>query len=237
MLSGDDLTIVLFFIGTAISIAGTAMSAAGWRHPVLIAGLFGLAGTCLVAGAAWPLLKTVSPPITAMVVQVATNPVAWFSVLILGMTASILLPKRSNRISNSLEQRDSIANSFAAVLGFVRNSTMAATKKAPSEVERIFVDATPSYLTGLFEDKLRIQGEKLVEPFIGKWLRITGVVENVSSDCVTLQLDPRHPISSIFLHFHIKWKDRIHTLCAKQQISVIVRKAANICNWPNNGYR
>ena len=40
-MSGDDLTISLFFIGTAISIACAAVSAAGWRHPVLIGGLFG----------------------------------------------------------------------------------------------------------------------------------------------------------------------------------------------------
>jgi hypothetical protein len=76
MQSGDDLTIVLFLVGTAISIALAAMSAAGWRHPALIASLFSLAGMCLFIGVAWPALKTVSPPTTAMVNQVATNPVA-----------------------------------------------------------------------------------------------------------------------------------------------------------------
>jgi hypothetical protein len=216
MLSGDDLTIVLFFVGTAISIAGTAMSAAGWRHPVLIGGLFSLAGVCFVAGMAWPVLKTISPPATAMVGQVATNPVAWFAVLILGMTASLLLPKR---ISGSLEQRDP---TFAAALGLVRSlTTPTKPKKDNGEVERIFVDATPAYLTGLLKDRLVIHGQKLVEPYIGKWLSITGAVTDVDYDSVTMRLDPLNSISSIYLHFDIKWKGHIHTLRENQQISVI----------------
>ncbi len=31
LLAGDNLTIVLFFVGTAVSLACAAMSAAGWR--------------------------------------------------------------------------------------------------------------------------------------------------------------------------------------------------------------
>jgi cyanate permease len=92
MLSGDDLTIVLFFIGTAITIALAAMNAAGWRHPVLIRGLFGVAAFCVFIGMTWPILKTFSPSTTTIVNQVATSPVAWFVVLMFGIATLLLRP-------------------------------------------------------------------------------------------------------------------------------------------------
>jgi hypothetical protein len=48
--------------------------------------------------------------------------------------------------------------------------------------ERVFVDVTPSYLTGLLKDRLEIHGKKLVEPYIGKWLSVTGAVKDVDSE-------------------------------------------------------
>ncbi len=93
-MSGDDLTIVLFLVGTAISIAGTAMSAAGWKHHFFIASLFFVAGVFLVAGVAWPATKNISPTVTAVIEQIATHPVSWFAILILGMGAVTFLPRR-----------------------------------------------------------------------------------------------------------------------------------------------
>jgi hypothetical protein len=93
MLSGDSsLAIILFFIGTAITIALAAMNAAGWRHPVLIKSLFGLSGFCVVIGVTWPWLNTVSPAFTEIVNQVSTNPVAWFVVLMFGIATLLLRP-------------------------------------------------------------------------------------------------------------------------------------------------
>jgi hypothetical protein len=185
MLSGDDLTIVLFFVGTAISIAGTAMSAAGWRHPILIRGLFSLAGVCFVVGVAWPALKTVSPPATAMVNQVATNPVAWFVVLILGMTASLLLPKRGGRTPDLPEQGGPIAN-----IHTVAQAPVSAPAPAPVPAstptpittlkpKKVFVNVSPSYLIGLYENKTTIQGDALAAAYIGNWIRVTGKVEDI----------------------------------------------------------
>jgi len=46
---------------------------------------------------------------------------------------------------------------------------------------RILVDASPEYLVGLFKEHTSIQAEKLVEAFIGKWIRLSGPVGNVSA--------------------------------------------------------
>lgn len=93
--------------------------------------------------------------------------------------------------------------------------------------ERIFVDVPPAYLTGLLKDRLEIHGQKLVEPYIGKWLRVTGAVKNVvnsiDGNSVIMSLDPVTAIDLILLlvKFDIKWQDRVHTLRENQQISVI----------------
>ncbi len=49
-MSGDDLTIVLFFVGLAITFVVAAMSQAGWKHKVLIVSLFIVAGLCFLIG-------------------------------------------------------------------------------------------------------------------------------------------------------------------------------------------
>jgi hypothetical protein len=168
MLSGDDLTIFLFFVGTAISIAGTAISAAGWRHPVLIGGLFSLSGICLIIGAAWPALKTVSPTVTAIVDQVATNPVAWFAVLILGM-ASVLLPKRGGRPFH-IKEREAAAESPAA------SSPATTPATAP---KKTFIDVSPAYLMDLYKNRTSVQGDALASAYVGKWIVVTGKVRDI----------------------------------------------------------
>jgi hypothetical protein len=46
---------------------------------------------------------------------------------------------------------------------------------------RIVVDTTPEYLAGFFDEHTSIQAEKLVEAFIGKWIRLSGPLENVAA--------------------------------------------------------
>jgi hypothetical protein len=168
LLTGDDLTIVLFFVGTAVSIAGAAMSAAGWKHPLLIWILCSLAGICLVIGVAWPIVKTVSPPATAAIDQIATNPVAWFAVLILGMTASILLPKRRTN------EPGAVAISLP-----VRPTSVATAMPTPPK-EKLFIDVSPAYLTELYKNRTSIQGDVLASAFMGKWISATGSVSDVT---------------------------------------------------------
>jgi hypothetical protein len=169
-MAGDDLTIVLFLIGTAISIACAAMHMAGWRHPLLIGGLFSLAGVCLFIGVAWPALKTILPPATAIVDQIATNPVAWFSILILGVAASIFLPRRRDKISSTIEPP------VATKISHVSAPTpeILAVKAAPTVPQRkVFVNVSPSYLMDLYNERTTVPGDALAAAYIGKWITTT----------------------------------------------------------------
>jgi hypothetical protein len=170
LLAGDDLTIVLFFVGTAVSLGCAAMSTAGWRHPALIITLFGLAAICFAFGAGWPAIKEISPPVlSAPVHQIATSPVAWFAVLILGLTASILLPRRRSRFVES-KPREPVA---------LRHQPERPVKPAEPPQERIFIDISPEYLIGLYDGRTSIQADALAAMYIGKWMSVTSDVSNV----------------------------------------------------------
>ena len=47
--------------------------------------------------------------------------------------------------------------------------------------ERIIVDVTPEYLMSFFAEHTSIQALRLIEPYIGKWMRVSGPLGNVSN--------------------------------------------------------
>ena len=152
-------------VGTAISIALAAVSAAGWRHPALIGGLFSLAGMFLVTGLAWPALKTISPPTTAMVHQVATNPVAWFIVLMLAVAAPLVRPKH---------------NTPAAANRIHEAAAIPVSEVIPvSPPSKVFIDVSPAYLMDLYKDRTSVQGDALAAAYIGKWIVVTAKVRDI----------------------------------------------------------
>ncbi len=123
--------------------------------PVLIGCLFALAAGCLAFGLAWPLLEAASPPsITVPVQQIATNPVAWFAVLMLGLTAAILLPKRRT----SFDESKSIKMEAVAQLAVAEKPS----EQKPSEgsfQEKIFIDVSPQYLVDLYKGRTSVQAD------------------------------------------------------------------------------
>jgi hypothetical protein len=44
---------------------------------------------------------------------------------------------------------------------------------------RTLVDVTPAYLASLYGEHTEIQADKLLEAFVGKWMRVSGSVEEV----------------------------------------------------------
>jgi hypothetical protein len=60
-IGGDDLTVVLFFLGLAATFGVAAISQAGWKHWAIVSMLFVLAAIVLSAGIAWPWIKDFWP--------------------------------------------------------------------------------------------------------------------------------------------------------------------------------
>jgi uncharacterized membrane protein len=150
MLSGDDLAIVLFLAGIAISFALAAMTTAGWRHPILIRGLFGLAGICFVGAVAWPWVKSISPIVTSIITHLATNPVSWF-VVFMFLVATVLLPgkiKTSNNLPQSAASIDFVTNIFISTSLPDAPALFGGTASTNLERVKIFLDYSV-YFTSL----------------------------------------------------------------------------------------
>jgi hypothetical protein len=95
------------------------------------------------------------------------------------------------------------------------------------EHDRVVVDATPQYLVGLFQTHLRHQAQRLVSPFIGKWLKISGTVSNVSEHkrwwtvSMWLPYDSRPSAFLASLRFEPQWGDRLSVVSRDTEINVI----------------
>jgi hypothetical protein len=91
----------------------------------------------------------------------------------------------------------------------------------------MFVDVTPEYLTGFFRGgHTSIQAKKLAEAFIGKWMKISGHVDDVlgSTDLqrqVTFKGRSIFNNDQVFLYFRPEWFDRLSTLKPGDKITVI----------------
>lgn len=108
MLSGDDLTIVLFLIGLAATFGLAAMSLAGWKHKALIILLFVLTGAFVIAGVSWPWIKSFSPSAAIVVQEIANSPVSWFCVIIFGIIIALLTGKSHGIKQQSAEDSSSV---------------------------------------------------------------------------------------------------------------------------------
>lgn len=93
-----------------------------------------------------------------------------------------------------------------------------------SDKDRVFVDVTHEYLIGLFKDKLGIQANKLIAPYIGKWMIVSGKLGDVlGSDSLQVSFDPMKVNEYLWMYFDSKWQDRLSVLTPGHEIRVVGR--------------
>ena len=83
--------------------------------------------------------------------------------------------------------------------------------------DRVFTEAAPEELIGLYKNKSYVRATKSVKPYIGKWLKVFGVVSNVFDDFVIFH--DRDKYLTVHLNFDNEWKGPFHLLDKGQQIS------------------
>jgi len=92
---------------------------------------------------------------------------------------------------------------------------------------RVLVDATPQYLTGFFQEHTDMQAKKLLEAFIGKWMRVEGPVGDVyasdESNATVHFNPPTYGRTKILMHFNDRAAigDRLSVLKKGDRITVI----------------
>jgi hypothetical protein len=143
------------------------------------------------------LIKPISPRATAAIVQIATSPVAWFAVLVLGLTASLFRRKKDDKQSEI---------------------------KKPEE-KKVFIDVSPGYLIDLYKETAA-QGDVLLSTYINKWIRVTGRIRDVgaihAAKVVLVQLldkDGKY-ISAVFSG---EWESKLTPLGDDTKITLIGR--------------
>jgi hypothetical protein len=47
--------------------------------------------------------------------------------------------------------------------------------------KKVFVNVSPSYLVGLYENWTKVQGDEYVAAYIGKWITVTGTVSDIKT--------------------------------------------------------
>lgn len=89
------------------------------------------------------------------------------------------------------------------------------------------VNVTPEHLTGLFKGgHTSIQAKKLTEAFIGKWIKISGLVDDVLGSTnhfrqVTFKERSIFSQNLVLMYFRPAWFDQISTLKPGDNITVI----------------
>lgn len=108
-MSGDTLTIVLFFVSTGIGAGFTAMTVTSWKSYIL----WVLAAILTAVGLFWVKLLEKTPMLAARLAEVAQNPNWWFIIalafvvlLVSGKAPRIARPKERNTSILSSEETD-----------------------------------------------------------------------------------------------------------------------------------
>jgi hypothetical protein len=76
--TGDELAVQLFFAATALAVLSLAVTQAGWRHPILLLGLFGSGLALTFIAGFWPSFAKHVPIVQAYVGPIITHPLTWF---------------------------------------------------------------------------------------------------------------------------------------------------------------
>jgi len=87
----------------------------------------------------------------------------------------------------------------------------------PRSEERLIVDVTAEYLADFFNNNMAIHGRRLIEPYIGKWMKVSGSLGNIMG-AYSLQITfSDRGLSAnkvqIFMYFdREQWLDRVSVL-------------------------
>ncbi len=91
--------------------------------------------------------------------------------------------------------------------------------------ERVIIDVTPDFLIGLHKNYMSIEAKRLLAPYIGKWIKVSGLIDDINSHergvLVTLMMEPNDIWPKVYMHCEIEWLDRLSVIKKDTKISAI----------------
>jgi len=99
-------------------------------------------------------------------------------------------------------------------------------RSAERSAERIMVpdNITPNYLGGFYDQHTEAQANKLAEIYIGKWIRVSGLMRDVweDGDGVLMLISVSDSNNTyVVMRFGMGWKDRLFVLTKKTSITAL----------------
>jgi hypothetical protein len=95
--------------------------------------------------------------------------------------------------------------------------------KQPIDDRTLIGDVTPEYLFSLYQDHITVQADKLAQAYLGKWIKISGLIQNVNDStdgrsllAVYLEKDRTQ---LLLLYFSREWADRLAVLGRNQPVA------------------
>jgi hypothetical protein len=107
------------------------------------------------------------------------------------------------------------------ILGWVYSSIIPTEKIK----EKIIVDVTPEYLMNLYKDNLSAQADKLVSPYIGNWIRVSGQIFDINGPDslgeVTASFAKSGVLGVTTMNYDKKWSSILLTMRRGQNITAL----------------
>jgi hypothetical protein len=145
-----------------------------------------------------------------------------FGLLVCLLFISAVLNIKATRANSGLvEPRDNIVLPTAPTI--IRQADERAPEiSSPTVLEdnRVVVGTNPERLCAFFKDATTAQGKRLVQPYIGKWMRVSGKVSNVGDSHISFRNFGVAGVL-IIMFFDDKWSDRISVLEMGTTVTVL----------------
>ncbi len=164
----------------------------------------------------------------------ATNPIAWFVVFMFILAVMAFHRPKEQRKAISVFMPPSSPLSPPLPSPSLSPITQTVQEKVDIEQEipkeKEFVDVTPQYLQGLRRQKniSSVQIDRILAPYIGKWIKVTGVVTEVYRSTLWLRvsyepkkLGEEHYNVMVMLVIPEKERERFHLPELNKTISAI----------------
>lgn len=149
----------------------------------------------------------------------------------LAAESEYLKPKETQKLAALRAENESLAAKIGGLTAALSQMPRAMGSRQPGRTSRpsnpVFVDVTIDYLMDLFVGRTEAEGQRLIAPYRGKWLRHAGSVVNVheygdrTQVCVYVTIKSLPGTGVIFINgYEHDWKERASVLKIGDEVAI-----------------
>jgi hypothetical protein len=150
--------------------------------------------------------------------EIGMNGLVGFGVLVGILFVSGLLHLKAAQSQSVNNRKPEETNSVASA------SAIPGLSVSPAILDgRILIPLSPQQLCGFFKTGITAQATRLVEPYLGKWIVVSGKISDVRHEKDRTSIVSLHGAKEplIIMYFSASWYERVSTLGKSDQIKAI----------------